>query len=158
MLGSLTGLVAFVASLGVMFFLVPMKYIGRYLWIGLIGGLGLAILLNIVMQNVFAYWLFQDVDILYMTRIPIFLAAVWAPLVITFSYLVRTSKNLYQTGLIIGVFSATASVAHWFMIIQGTLVYQNWSLLGTFLIAAVLHLVLFYYVHLSVEAEKASFR
>lgn len=158
MLGSLTGLVAFVASLGVMFFLVPTKYIGRYLWIGLIGGMGLAVLLNIVMQNVLGYWQFHDVDILYLSRVPMFLAGVWAPLVVVFAYLVRTSRSLYLTGLIIGAFAAAASFAHWFMIIQGTLVYQNWTLLGTFILAAILHSGLFYYVHLATEAEKAAFR
>lgn len=158
MLGSLTGIVIFIAGLGVMFLVVPGKYVGRYVWFGLIGGLGMAIVLTSVMQNILGYWQFHDVDILYLSRVPIFLAGVWAPLVMAFAYLVRASKSLYLTGLIIVVFAAAASMAHWFMLIQGTLVYQNWTLLGTFGLAFILHGVLFYYVHLATEAEQASFR
>lgn len=158
MLGNLTGLVAFICSLGLMYFLVPGKAAGRLFWMGLIGGFGVAIVLNLIAQNLLAVWRFYDVDLVSVYGAPLFLSAVWGPLVITFCHLFTKSSNFYITALLIGGFSAVTSLAHWFMIIQGTLVYENWSLLATFLLAVGLHAAIGYYRNLAEEAQRASFR
>lgn len=158
MLGSVTGLVAFVGGVAVMLLAVPGKFIARYLWLGLVGGWGVALLLILVLQNVLEVWRFQDVDLLYLGQVPLFLSAVWVPLVIAFGHLVTVSRGWRSVALLIGVFSLMAGLAHWFMLAQGTLIYHRWSLWHTVGLAAVIHAGLAYYLHLQADARRATFR
>lgn len=150
MVGSLTGPASFVGMVIVMLFMVPRVEITRFLWMGLVGGLFLAILLLSIMQNLLGFWIFGDVDFLYLYNIPIALSAVWMPMVITFSYLVSLGvHNMARIAALIVIFASIPVIAHWFLLTQGLLVYIHWSLIHTFMLASAIHVMLYGYLYLS---------
>lgn len=154
MFGIFTGPVAFIGTAVLMMLVVPRTYIQRYVWMGLVGGLLLAVLLLIIMQNILDFWIFSDIDLLYFYNTPMSLAAVWMPLVIMFSYFVNAgNSNLTRSAALIGAFALLATIAHWFMLTEGLLVYRNWSLVYTFILAGVIHAMLYVYLQLANQAK-----
>lgn len=154
MFGIFTGPVAFIGTAVLMMLVVPRTYIQRYVWMGIVGGLLLAVLLLIIMQNILGFWIFSDIDLLYFYNTPMSLAAVWMPLVIMFSYFVNAgNSNLTRSAALIGAFALLATIAHWFMLTEGLLVYRNWSLVYTFILAGVIHAMLYVYLQLANQAK-----
>lgn len=150
MFGNFTGLAAFIGTAVLMAFIVPQMYIKRFLWMGVVGGVLLAILLLSTMQNLLGLWIFGSIDLVYLYNTPILLSAVWMPLVIMFSYFVSTGYNqLFRNAMLIGTFALIATVSHWLLLSEGLLVYRNWSLLYTFILASVIHVMLYAYLQLA---------
>jgi type IV secretory pathway TraG/TraD family ATPase VirD4 len=154
MFGTFTGPVAFIGTAVLMMIAVPRTCIQRYVWMGIVGGLFLAVLLLAIMQNVLSFWIFTDIDLLYFYNIPMSLAAVWLPLVIMFSYFVNAgNSNLTRSAALIGSFALLAAIAHWFLLTEGLLVYRNWSLVYTFILAGAIHAMLYAYLQLANQAK-----
>lgn len=154
MFGSFTGLAAFIGTAVLMAIVVPQIYIKRFLWMGVVGGVILAILLLSIMQNFLGFWIFGSLDLIYLFNIPIFLSAVWMPLVIMFSYFVSASINqLFRIAALIGVFALIATISHWFLLSEGLLVYNNWSLIYTFILASAIHVMLYAYLLLASQVQ-----
>lgn len=150
MFGSFTGLAAFIGTAVLMAIVVPQMYIKRFLWMGVVGGVLLAIILISIMQSLLGLWIFGSIDLVYLNNTPIFLSAVWLPLVIMFSYFVSTSNNhLFRVAILIGTFALIATISHWLLLSAGLLVYRNWSLIYTFILASVIHVMLYAYLQLA---------
>jgi hypothetical protein len=152
MFGTLTGPIAFIISIVLMFLQVPGKDIMRFWKVGLVGGLGVAIALTFTMHNLFSFWNFFRTDVI-LFGVPIFLSAAWMPLVIAYSYLVSISRNNYHIALIIAAFALIASAAHWFLLSEDMLIYIHWSVLYTFILSVAIHLVLLYYLYSTKQLE-----
>lgn len=154
MFGTFTGPLAFIGAAVLMMIVVPRTCIQRYVWMGIVGGLLLAVLLLIIMQNVLGFWIFTDIDLLYLYNTPMSLAAVWLPLVIMFSYFVNAANsNPTRSAALIVAFALLATIAHWFLLTEGLLVYRSWSLVYTFILAGVIHAVLYAYLQLANQAK-----
>lgn len=154
MLGNFTGPAAFVGMVILMLLVVPLKPMKRFLWMGVIGGFGLALVLLSIMQSLLGFWMFLDVDLVYINNIPVTLSAVWLPMVIIFSYFVSAGiNNTARTAAIIAVFALIPVIAHWLLLTQGLLLYSNWSLLYTFMLALAIHIMLYAYLHLASQVR-----
>lgn len=154
MFGNLTGPVAFIGTAVLMMIVVPRTCIKRFLWMGIVGGLLLAVLLLIIMQNLLNLWVFTNIDLVYFYNTPISLAAVWMPLVIMFSYFVNADNNqLTRSAALIVAFALLATAAHWVLLTEGLLTYRNWSLIYTFILAGVIHIILYAYLQLANQAK-----
>jgi hypothetical protein len=154
MFGNLTGPAAFLGAATLMLIIIPQEYIKKFLWMGIVGGFVLAILLLSIMQNVFGFWRFGDVDVVYIYNIPLTLSAVWIPLVIMFSYLVSTSRHHpVRIAALVAVFAAIAAISHWFLLTQGLLFFRNWSLLYTLILAMIIHVILYAYIQLASQVK-----
>jgi len=154
MFGNFTGPVAFIGTAVLLLFVVPRTCIQRYVWMGIVGGLLLALLLLIIMQNILSFWIFTDIDLVYFYNTPLSLAAVWIPLVIMFSYFVNAgNSNPIRSAALIVAFALFATIAHWFLLTEGLLVYRNWSLVYTFMLAGAIHIMLYAYLQLANQAR-----
>jgi hypothetical protein len=153
MFGTLTGPIAFIISIVLMFLQVPGKDIMRFWKVGLVGGLGGAIVLTFTMHNLFSFWSFYRADVI-LFGVPLFLSAVWMPLVIAYSYLISISRNIYHISLIIAGFALIASAAHWFLLSEDMLVYVRWSVWYTFILSVAIHMVLLYYLYSTNRLEE----
>ena len=88
------GPVLFLILMVIMFILVPKERIKRFTMLGLVGGFGVALLLVALMQNLWHFWSFHQVDLLYIFKIPILLSAAWFPLEVIFAHLlIRISSS-----------------------------------------------------------------
>lgn len=162
-LGSLGGSLIFLASLIIMLYLVPWAEIKSLALLGLVGGLGVAIVLLYFMQNLLGFWEFYRVDLISIWDVPIFLSAAWVPTVITFSYLLLKFANypaftdnkkytyekssLLAIGGLVLLFPLAATVVHFLLITNGMLFYHNWNLSLTFLVSLVIHLGILSYLY-----------
>lgn len=146
MLGIFTGLTAFIASTGLLLLALPRKETGQFWRVGLVGGFGTALLLTYLMSNIFGFWKFVAGDII-LGGIPLFLAATWLPLVIMYCYFVSKSREILHLILATAGFAALATAAHWYFIRTDILIYSGWSLLYTFILAAVIHTAVLYYLY-----------
>lgn len=155
MFGSITGPAAFVGMVVLMLIAVPQICIKRFIWMGIIGGFVLAILILSIMQNLLGFWQFLNVDLVYLSNIPISLSAVWMPLVIMFSYFLSTGiNNITRIVAMIAIFASIPVIGHWFLLNQGLLVYRDWSLTYTFILASAIHVMLYFYLHLASQAKQ----
>lgn len=140
------GLILFI-SLFFMFLVVPEQKIKEFFSIGLVGGLVLALILVYLMQNMFGFWNFHNVDIVTIGDIPLLLSAAWIPTIIIFSYLLVKFKTTSAISSIILGFPLAAVVVHYFLIDYQLLSYANWNLLYTFLVSLSIHLGIAYYLY-----------
>lgn len=155
MFGSITGPAAFVGMVVLMLIAVPQIYIKRFIWMGIIGGFVLAILILSIMQNLLGFWQFLNIDLVYLSNIPISLSAVWMPLVIMFSYFLNTGiNNITRIVAMIAIFASIPVIGHWFLLSQGLLVYRDWSLTYTFILASAIHIMLYFYLNLASQAKQ----
>ena len=136
-------------SLAVMFWLVPEKEIKRLLNLGLIGGLGTALVLLYIMQNRLRLWNFRGLDLVHVAEIPLLLSAIWIPVVIIFVYFLSRLESVVSTAAVIVSFPLGATLAHYLFISYDLLVYDNWSLFYTFLVSLAIHLSIAGYYYLT---------
>ncbi|MDO9534622.1 MAG: hypothetical protein Q7J85_04650 [Bacillota bacterium] len=131
MFENLIGPGLFVISFFFMFLVVPWERIKTLLPLGLIGGLGVALILLYLMQNILGFWVFNQVDVINIIRIPLFLSLAWLPFVIAFSHLIAQYRNAILIIGILAAFPLGATLIHLFLLNNGMLTYHNWSLFGT---------------------------
>ena len=140
--------VIFFILLTTMFLIVPYEQIKKFLSLGLIGGLVVAFILIYFMQNFFGFWDFFNLDIWYFLEMPVFLSAVWIPVVIIFAHFLEIAEYLTTAVFIILLFPAGATLVHYFLINLNLLVYFNWNLFYTFLVSLGIHLGITYYLYI----------
>lgn len=144
---NLAGMILFMLGSVLMLMLVPMDRIIKFSLVGLIGGLGLALVLVYVMQNMFSYWVFKGVDLLYVRGIPILLSSTWIPVEIIFSHLTTKNRSfLTRLGLLIAV-PVLAAFLHYLLILNRMLTYNYWNLTGTFLVSLAIHAAILGYLY-----------
>ena len=111
MISSFLGPVLFAIALGAMFLVVPREKIKEFFTLGLLAGLGVAVVLIFAMQNLFGFWQFQNVDF-FIGGIPIFFSATWIPLIIFYSYLNSIQKQITSLAIIIVLFPLASTLFH----------------------------------------------
>jgi hypothetical protein len=141
------GLIIFAGSLLVMLSTVPWAEIKRFALFGLSGGLGVGAVLTLVMQNWLGLWVFRQVDLLYLDRIPLLLLAAWTPTEIFFAHFLSRYQHLWPRLLLILFIPAISVAVHFIQLWNGMLIYRHWNLLGTFLLSLAIHVSLAYYLH-----------
>lgn len=150
---NLAGLLVLITALIVMFLLVPLKQIKDLLIVGLVGGLGVAIVLIYLMQNVFGYWVYRSVDFIYVSKIPVLLSAAWIPCIIAFSYLIIKYKQFLTRASLIIAFPLGGLLIHHLLITNQMLEYNNWNLILTFLVSVAIHAGIFAYLYLTKQLK-----
>lgn len=153
---NLAGMILFILGTILMFILVPMDRIIKFSLLGLIGGLGVALVLVHVMQNIFSYWVFKGVDLLYIRGIPVLLSSTWIPIEIIFGHLTTKTRSLLtRISLLFAVPLASAFV-HYLLILNKMLSYNYWNLTGTFLVSLAIHAVILGYLYATGMINEAS--
>lgn len=148
-LPNLAGPLALVAGTVFMFLVTPWERIKELFWFGLVGGLGLALVLIYLLQNVLGFWLFQRTDLLAVQGVPLLLAAGWIPVVIAYGHLLAQYRSWTQVVLIVLTFPAVATLIHVVMLANNMLFYANWTLPMTFGFSLAIHLALLAYLYLA---------
>ena len=144
---NLLGLIIFSAAFLLMILTVPWEEIKRFAGFGIISGLGIAGFLLLVMQNWLGLWIYHQVDLIYVARIPIILSAAWVPAEIFFAhFLDRNSQPILRLVLILFL-PAVAVGAQFFQIWNHMLTYHNWNYLGTYFVSLGIHGGLAFYLN-----------
>ena len=144
---NLMGLIIFTGSLFLMLLTVPWHEIKRFAIFGAVGGLGMAIIFILIMQNWLDFWTFHRVDFLYLGKIPFFLSAAWTPTEIFFAHFLNQQKNTLRRFLIIVSIPAAAVVIHLILMWNDMLTYHHWNLFLTFLVSVGIHAGFAYYLN-----------
>lgn len=143
------GIIVLLTGTIMMYLTVPREKIKKLLPLGLIGGAGVAFVLVFFMQNLYGFWIFMRVDLVYLGGIPLFLSLVWIPLIIIFSYLMLKSSHILSQAVIIVLFPLGATLFHYYIITMGALLYRNWTLPLTFLVSLAIHGGISIYLYLT---------
>lgn len=128
------------------YIIIPEKEIKPFLGLGLVGGLGIALVLLLIMQNMRGYWIFKNIDVLNIKQIPVFLSATWIPVIILFAYLLSRTQKLISIIFLVLVFPLGATIIHFTFLKFKLLTYNNWNLFYTFLISLSIHLGITYFL------------
>ncbi len=152
-LEGLAGPLVFLGGLLLMFLLVPWERVKELAFVGLVGGLVLALVVVYLMQNYLGFWVFRRVDLLSASGIPLFLAASWFPLIIVFSHLLAQYRSLLPVVLILLAFPLGATLLHLLLRASGMLLYRNWNLPLTFILSLGIHLVIMFYLYATGRLE-----
>ncbi len=131
-----------------MIYFVPKEKIYRHLPFGLSFGLGIAIILVILMQNVFGFWRFANADILHIYNIPLLISAAWIPTVIVYAHFLAKRVSFTRILILIGLFAMASVVIHYLLLANQMLIYENWNLFLTFSIAGSIHLAIAVYLYM----------
>ena len=144
----LIGPLTFIIPMLILYYLLPLSIFKKLLVPGIIGGFVVALILIYVMQNIFHFWNFQNIDVLILNNLPLFLSATWIPLVMFFIYLLVKFPS--KTGVILLniLFPVGATLSHYIFISLNTLSYSNWNLFDTFLVSLFIHLAITSYIFL----------
>ena len=143
----MAGIIILLLTSVLMISIVSMERIKELLKYGLVGGLVVALILVYLMQNVFGFWTFNNVDIINIIGIPILLSSAWIPSVIIFAYLLNKYNQITSIGVILFVFPLSAVVVHYVFINFGLLQYSHWNLFYTFLVSLGIHIGLAGYLY-----------
>ncbi|PKM88952.1 MAG: hypothetical protein CVU87_06355 [Firmicutes bacterium HGW-Firmicutes-12] len=147
-----TGLIVLAGSILFMFLIVPIERIKKLLLIGLVAGIGIAILLVYVM-NLFDFWTFHGADVLNLYGIPIFLSLAWVPLVIAFIHLFTEFYQPWQRVGLVLLFPAGAIILHYLLLQKGALTYKSWNLFFTYIVSVIIHFGIFVWFEAKVQLK-----
>jgi len=150
-----TSLLAFVAFMFALYFLVPRDKIKEHTAFGLVAGPVLGLILLYFMSSRFGFWRFGPIDFFIMD-IPLFMALIWYPLEVGFAYYFLHSNNTGMYLTVILFLPVLASLSHLALIQLNLLSYQNWSLLATFIQSLIIHSVLAVYLYFTARVDVAS--
>lgn len=146
---NLAGMILLIIGIVLMMILVPMDRVIKFSVAGLIGGLGVALGLVHIMQNIFSYWVFTGVDLLYFRGIPILLSSTWIPIEIIFCHLTTKTRSFFTRIVLLVAVPLLAAFVHYLFILNKMLTYHYWNLTGTFLVSLVIHAALLGYLYLT---------
>lgn len=145
---NLSGISILVALTAVMFLAVPVERIKQLAVFGVIFGGLLPFAVIGTMQNLLGFWHYRAADPVTLAGIPVFLALAWLPAVIIFAhFMVQYSSPLLRLLLWLTIGAAVAWLQY-LHIVNGMLVFRNWSLAGSFVLTLFLHGVLLAALHL----------
>jgi len=99
------------------------------------------------MQNAFGFWRFMSVDLFYVQSIPVFVSLTWLPGIIMFAHFIQEHSSLENVVSLILLFAGIATIAHYIFMLNGMLVYDNWSFAMTFGISAAMHIAISLYMY-----------
>lgn len=146
-LDNLIGPLILSLSLAALLYSVPMPNIRELGRIGVFGGFVTALLMVLLMQNLWGFWIFHQVDLFDYYRIPVTLSLAWLPLIIIYSHLMITHPHpVIRIGLL-SAFPLGATLFHWLLIKGGFLSYHHWSLYYTFFLSLAVHLGIAVYLY-----------
>ncbi len=148
LLPNLVGLLSVILLVVMMFFFVPREEVRHLLPFGLTFGFGTAIILLLLMQNIYNFWQFIQTDFLYLFNIPLLISAAWIPTVIIFAHWVKNEVSFMRLLVTISLFAGGATLVHYFLIANQMLVYENWSLVLTFTVSFIIHVVITGYLYM----------
>ena len=151
------GILLFTVLLFLMFLIVPWRRVKSFLGVGIFGGFGIAIVLLVIMQNVWGFWRFYQVDWFSPLRVPFFLSAAWAPLEIIFSHLLSQYKNFFMGVILTVAIPLGAITVHYFLLANKMMAYHHWNLFLTFLVSLGILLGIGYYLYITGRLDKLTF-
>ncbi len=140
------GIVVFTAASALMVAVVPRDRAQRFLGVGLVGGLGVAVALVFLMESVFGFWDFRGADIRIL-GVPAFLTLAWIPIVITYSHWLTESRSTVAAAASLLAFPLAAVATHLALLRLDLLAYNSWTLVMTFTISLGIHLAIGAYLH-----------
>jgi hypothetical protein len=146
---NLAGPMIFIGGLIFMLLIVPWERVKELFWVGIVCGAIVAFILVYLMQNIFGFWIFHQVDLLYIFGVPFLLSTGWIPVVIIFSHLLAQYESWFLAVVATLAFPIVATIVHAFLIINTMLSYHHWDLLFTFLISLVIHLGILGYLYIT---------
>jgi hypothetical protein len=152
-LANLPGPLSFIGGLILMFLVVPWERVKELFWVGMIGGLLVALILVYLMQNTFGFWIFHQVDLVYIFRLPFFLSAAWIPVVILFSHFLIQSKSKLSAAITVLAFPTGSILFLYLLMINQMLTFHNWNLFFTFLVSLLIHLGIVSYLYASEQLK-----
>jgi len=136
-----------------MFIIVPWERIKKLAAEGLVIGLGIAITLIYIMQNMLGLWNFHLVDIVAVAQIPLLLSAAWVPAVIMFAHLLTQYKNWTLAVVVLLAFPLAATFLQLLLVTNNMLVFRNWNLFMTYFLSLGIHVVILGYLYYTNRLE-----
>jgi len=149
------GISLFAGTILALFLLVPLPRIKDLLLVGFMGGGILAFVLLHLMQNVWDFWTFIEVEPFTVMEIPFFLSLSWFPIIIIYSHLLSQYRSVVLMLLLLISFPLAATLVQAYLLENQLLVYQDWNLILTFLLSLGIHLVISWYLF-ATDRVKAS--
>ncbi len=132
--------ILFLVVMLVMVLIVPREFIIEYLWAGLLLGAGIAFVLLFFMELEYGFWSFEDIDLITINGLHVFLAFTWLPLIIIYTYFIMEMDSVLARLLTVTAFPALSVLSHYIFIHFNLLQYNNWEYVYTFLISLLIHL------------------
>ncbi len=125
--------------------LVPRKRIIELLPFGLVAGMGLALLIQIMAVWYLGLWRWRYLEPLGWRGLPLFIAAAWIPAEVIFAHYVEASPSQTTPLYVIG-FAAIATLVEWWFVRGGYHVPIHWNLVYTFALGLAVHTLLSLYL------------
>ena len=138
-------LAAFLASVVLLFILVPEESIRRFNVFGLIAGFMVGLILLGLMTPVLGYWRFVP-DFFTVAGMPLFLALAWWPVEILFAHYFVQLSPTFDTLWLALVPAGGAALFQYLSLRLDLLDFRFWSLFATFLLSVGIHLGLGLYL------------
>ena len=151
---SIVWILLFILSAIGMLVLVPRKRIWELLAFGIVGGLGLALLVQYLAVVQFNLWSFNYLQIASWRGFPVFVAAAWFPAVIIFAHFLGHIKGTTSTFLYVIGFSLATALLEYVFVLMGYRQYVNWSFPLTAALAIGLHTLLAIYLLYIADVRK----
>ncbi|GAB6098805.1 hypothetical protein JCM16358_06840 [Halanaerocella petrolearia] len=128
-----------------MFFLVPTERVIELLPFGLVGGFGVAVIVQYLAVDLFNLWQFKA-ELLSIKGIPVGILLSWIPPVIIFGHFWRELGSNLERGAYILGFAVATTIMEYVFVVTGYRKYLYWNVYLTFLLAVVIHIGLGYYL------------
>ena len=137
-----------------MLILVPRARIFELFRFGLVAGVFLAAVIQILAVHVLRLWKFNFlVPYLDLFGIPVFLLLAWGVAEILFAHLLP-KKNYFWAFSFVMAFSLASALVEWFFNKKNLIVFLRWHTTFTFLLAVGIHMALGYYLIQKDKLEK----
>ncbi|KKM10904.1 hypothetical protein SY88_11035 [Clostridiales bacterium PH28_bin88] len=132
------------------YYMVPRENIRRFWTLGLIGGAGLTLLIQVIAVPLLGLWRFIN-PFFSIAGIPLFLPVAYIAEVLIFAQYLPPGtgeRALYVVG-----FGGLNMAVEWFFLRYGLMAHPDWNLLYTFFLGIVAHLAVVYLYTLLVSRE-----
>lgn len=143
---SLLWIIYFLLAAIAMLILVPQRDIVRLLPFGLVGGFGIAAIVQMIAVWYMRLWRFNYTELASYRGIPIFIALSWMPLTIIFGRWLLAIRSGTGRFFYIAAFALATVGLEWGLLLAGYLVHRNWNIFYTAILALVLHYLLAWYL------------
>ncbi len=138
----------------IMLVMVPRRRIVDLLPFGLIGGLGIALLVQSAAILYLGLWQWKYTEPFGWRGLPLFISAAWIPVEIIFAHYIHETPKEMTLPYVLG-FAGAATAVDWWFVRGGYQVPIRWSVFSTFVLGLVIHALLALYV-LSVSRRRTT--
>lgn len=152
MLTSFVWIYLFVVLMIILFLLVPKEKIIKLLPFSFVAGFGLALVLQYFAVNIFRWWEF-NYGLINLFNAPLGVSLSWMPAVIIFAYFWPLAISKLGKLIYTFIFALGTTVVEYSFVLLGYRRYINWSVLLTFILAFIIHLLLASYLYMNSEKE-----